>query len=96
MRTLTSAIAMTAWVIVCPAAQGSSQPPAPIHVLQITAGPSGSEEKGSFILKEERSIFSRSDDREVIVLFQWDGTSGAHNSGRSFLGRRRDSSCSLR
>jgi hypothetical protein len=27
---------------------------------------------------EERSIFSRSDDREVVVLFQWDGTAGPH------------------
>lgn len=49
-----------------------------IHVVRISSGPSGSTVNGDFALTAERSIFNRSDDREVIVLFQWDGVPGAH------------------
>lgn len=67
-------------VILLPALelQPALQTPAPVHVLKIAAGPAGIEEKGTFVLKEERSIFNRSDDREVIVLFQWEGAPGPH------------------
>ena len=50
----------------------------PFHVLRIAAGPAGVEEKGTFRLTEERSVFSRTDDKEVIVFFQWEGTPGRH------------------
>jgi len=53
-------------------------PPAPLHVLKIASGPAGAEAKGAFTLSEERSVFSRSDDREVVVFFQWDGVPGPH------------------
>jgi len=33
---------------------------------------------GTFALTSERSTFNRNDDREVIVLFEWDGVPGAH------------------
>ena len=56
----------------------AQQAQAPFHVLRIAAGPAGVEEKGTFRLTEERSVFSRSDDREVIVYFQWEGTPGRH------------------
>ncbi len=56
----------------------AAQPPVPVHVLKISAGPAGKEADGAFLLTEERTIFSRSDDREVIVLFQWEGAAGAH------------------
>ena len=52
--------------------------PATLHVLKIAAGPAGTEEKGVFVLTEERSAFNRSDDREVIVYFQWEGVPGPH------------------
>ena len=39
---------------------------APVQVLSITAGPAGSEAGGGFALHEERSVFSRTADREVI------------------------------
>jgi len=54
------------------------QPAASIHVLKISSGPSGSEVNGTFVLTSERSVFNRNDDREVIVLFQWDGVPGTH------------------
>jgi S1-C subfamily serine protease len=52
--------------------------PTPLRVLNIVAGPSGSESKGIFVLNEQRSVFNRADDREVIVYFQWEGTPGTH------------------
>ena len=55
-----------------------AQQAAPPQVLRISAGPAGVEEKGTFRLTEERSVFSRADDKEVIVYFQWDGTPGRH------------------
>jgi len=51
---------------------------APVQVLSITAGPAGSEASGGFTLNEERSVFSRTADREVIVLFRWEDVPGAH------------------
>lgn len=54
------------------------QTQSPPHVLKISAGPSGAEAKGTFVLSEERSTFSRTTDREVIVVFQWEGVPGPH------------------
>jgi hypothetical protein len=51
---------------------------APLAVLKIASGPSGAEANGAYTLTEERSVFSRSTDREVVVFFQWDGLAGAH------------------
>lgn len=56
----------------------AQQATAPFHVLRIAAGPAGVEEKGTFRLTEERSVFSRADDKEVIVFFQWEGAPGRH------------------
>lgn len=50
----------------------------PVRVLKISAGPAGTEREGVFTLTEERSIFSRTTDREVIVFFQWEGSPGPH------------------
>jgi hypothetical protein len=49
-----------------------------LRVLQVSAGPAGSEIDGVFALSEERSVFSRVHDREVVVLFRWEGTPGPH------------------
>jgi hypothetical protein len=46
--------------------------------LKIAAGPAGSPVNDTFVLTEERSVFNRSDDREVIVSFQWEGAPGPH------------------
>jgi S1-C subfamily serine protease len=56
----------------------AAQQAAPVHVLKISSGPSGGEMNGVYALASERSIFSRRDDREIIVLFQWDGVAGPH------------------
>ena len=52
--------------------------PAAVRVLKISSGPAGSETNGNFALSDERSVFSRTDDREVLVLFQWEGVPGPH------------------
>ena len=49
-----------------------------LRVLKISAGPAGADKNGVFTLTEERSIFSRTTDREVIVFFQWEGAPGLH------------------
>ena len=57
---------------------GSAQQITPVQVLKIAAGPSGAESNGVFALTEERSVFSRTKDREVIVFFQWEDVPGPH------------------
>ena len=49
-----------------------------VQVLKIAAGPSGAEANGVFTLSEERARFSRIEDREVFVHFQWEGLPGTH------------------
>ena len=44
-------------------------------------GPSGAEANGMFVLTEQRSSFNRKSDREIIVLFEWDGVPGRHRLG---------------
>lgn len=56
----------------------TGQQSAPVQVLRIAAGPAGSDSNGAFVLSEERSVFSRSTDREVIVFFQWEDLPGPH------------------
>src|SRR5262245_54624153 len=50
----------------------------PVQVLKIAAGPAGAEADGTFRLSEERSVFSRATDREIIVLFHWEHVPGPH------------------
>jgi hypothetical protein len=59
-------------------ASSFAQQLAPVRVLSITAGPAGSENNGGFVLHEERSVFGRVTDREIIVVFQWEDVPGAH------------------
>src|SRR3954453_8978913 len=56
----------------------SAQQIAPVHVLKISSGSTGSETNGVFTLTDERSVFNRTTDREVIVLFQWEHVPGPH------------------
>jgi len=74
--TMSACLVAAAGYIPQPAAGAVAQ--APLHVLKIAAGPTGAESNGTFSLTEERAVFSRVNDREVIVFFQWDGVPGAH------------------
>jgi hypothetical protein len=60
------------------AGQKPAGAPDPVHVVRIVSGPAGKEADGTFVLSEERSVFGREADREVIVLFEWDGVPGPH------------------
>jgi hypothetical protein len=62
--------------VLAQAATGLAQ--ASLNVLKIAAGPAGAESNGVFVLTEERTVFSRTSDREIIVFFQWDGVPGPH------------------
>ena len=53
-----------------------AQSPPPVHVVSIVSGPRGAEANGTFVFDEQRSTFNRAQDREVIVMFQWDGAPG--------------------
>ena len=68
-----------AMMLVAVGARAGGQQAAPsIRVLSISAGPSGVDVNGTFALTSERSVFNRTDDKDVIVLFQWEGAPGPH------------------
>jgi hypothetical protein len=72
MTTLVSIIAaLCAGVVMQP-------PPAMVTVLRIAAGPHGDVRNGDFVLTEERTEFDPASDKEVFVLFQWQGQPGVH------------------
>src|SRR5215831_5150541 len=56
------------------------QPPAtaPVVVLRAAVGPSGQLRSGNYVLDEERTRFDPAVDKQVIVLFQWEGVPGTH------------------
>jgi hypothetical protein len=53
----------------------------PNTILKISSGPGGTEVNGTFRLDEERARFDPATDKQVVVLFQWDGAAGAHRLG---------------
>ncbi len=69
--------ALLASAVVIGTLAGAQQLPS-ITVLRIAAGPGGSESHGAFVLSEERDVFSRTSDREVVVVFQWEDVPGRH------------------
>lgn len=77
-RRIRQILAIAAALLLASDPAAAQQTPSPITVLKIAAGPSGRNEAGTFVLNNERSVFNRTDDREVLVLFQWGGTAGPH------------------
>jgi S1-C subfamily serine protease len=72
---------MVAALLACFLAGPHQAPPAgppPLTVLRIAAGPSGEVRNGDFVLDEERAQFDPARDKQVVVLFQWQGQPGVH------------------
>jgi len=61
----------------------------PVQVLKISSGASGTEPNGVFRLTDERSVFSRATDREVIVLFPMGTRAWSAQARRAVAQRRR-------
>lgn len=58
--------------------RAAAQQTGPVQVIRVTAGPAGTETNGVFTFSEERAVFSRIADREIIVFFQWQDVPGPH------------------
>jgi S1-C subfamily serine protease len=61
-------------------ASASQQSPATsdLRLLSAVVGVGGSVANGRYVLGEERAAFSRTDDKELIASFEWQGTPGVH------------------
>ena len=59
--------------------------PSPI-VLRIATGPSGREDNGKYVLDQERSEFDPATDKQVVVVFQWQGEPGPHRLNVKWTG----------
>jgi hypothetical protein len=61
-------------------AGGAAAPTAsPVRVIRAIAGTKGEVRNGVFVMTEQRSTFYATDDREVIVYFEWETTKGVHH-----------------
>jgi hypothetical protein len=69
---------MMARMMVAVAAMGTAAVLQGPTVLRIVTGPQGAEVNGSYKLDEERTRFDPATDKQVVVLFEWQGTAGAH------------------
>lgn len=49
-----------------------------LRLISAGVGPGGTVSDGRFVLSEERTAFSRVEDTELVVTFQWEGTPGVH------------------
>jgi hypothetical protein len=48
-------------------------------LLCFVVGAKGEQRDGSFVMTELRSVFYIPEDREVIVVFEWEGAKGNHH-----------------
>jgi hypothetical protein len=69
---------MMARMMVAVAAMGTAAILQGPTVLRIVTGPQGAEVNGSYRLDEERTRFDPATDKQVVVLFEWQGAAGAH------------------
>ena len=56
----------------------SPQPTSAPTLLRVGVGPGGQVRNGEYVLDEERARFDPARDKQVVVLFQWEGTPGEH------------------
>ena len=63
-----------------PAATSAGQQTATpqLRLISGAVGPGGTVIDGKFVLSQERSAFSRQEDKELVVTFQWEGIPGVH------------------
>jgi hypothetical protein len=57
-----------------------------LRLISAALGPGGTVNDGKFVLSEERSAFSRLDDKELVVTFQWEGSPGVHRMVATWRG----------
>jgi hypothetical protein len=75
-----AAIIVVLTVVLFTASASSAQRTATpdLRLISAAVGPGGTVTDGRFVLSEERTAFSRQDDRELVVTFQWEGPPGVH------------------
>lgn len=78
-RYLPGALAMTLLALPLQAEQPQQAPS--FRLLRVVSGPRGTTVGNEFRLEQERTIFSRENDTQVVVQFQWDGVPGLHRLG---------------
>jgi hypothetical protein len=49
-----------------------------VHLVRSTSGGKGAESNGRFVFEDPRSSFVAGQDRQVLVLFEWQGPPGLH------------------
>jgi hypothetical protein len=49
------------------------------HLVRSLSGAKGAPEKNRFVFEDQRSVFQAGLDRQVLVLFEWEGPLGVHH-----------------
>jgi S1-C subfamily serine protease len=61
-------------------AAGGVQPAAPkFRLMRSISGSKGAQQGGRYVIEDPRTVFYVSDDRQVIVYFEWEGPIGLHH-----------------
>lgn len=71
----------TAWVVLLLAAVASlssAQSSGRFHLVRSTSGSKGAPEGNRFVFEDSRVVFQAGKDRQVLVLFEWQGPLGRH------------------
>lgn len=71
-----------------PAQQAGGMPASSstIHLVRALVGAKGEARNGQFVMTEPRSTFYAPDDHEVIIYFEWEGSTGIHHCEGSVHG----------
>ena len=83
-RPVAFTVAIILAAVVANASQRGSTPD--LRLISAAVGPGGTVTEGRFVLSEERSAFSRLDDKELVITFQWEGTPGVHRMVATWRG----------
>lgn len=61
-----------------PLTQAVAPSPSRFHLVRSTSGSRGTPQGGRFVMEDPRTVFHAGQDRQVLVLFEWQGPSGRH------------------
>jgi hypothetical protein len=72
-------VALTLGLSLLPLPEQAAQPAPPrVHLIRSTSGSRGAAQGARFVMEDPRTLFHAGQDRQVLVLFEWQGPAGRH------------------
>ena len=64
--------------LLLPPLQEAAPAPSRFHLIRSTSGSRGTPQGARFVMEDPRTVFHAGQDRQVLVLFEWQGPAGRH------------------